>query len=218
MPLPTKKANTSGIYLFKNDINGLVYVGSSNKINHRKNQHISALRLKKHSNKKFQNAYDKYGEENFSFSILEECPKEILIEREQFWIDFYESFKPKKGYNLNSKAERGVFSEESKRKISENHKRYWKGKTFSIEHRNKMSKNNSKFWKGLKLNESHKRKLSNSHKKKILQIDKNGEVVNEFFGIKEASLKTGFSEIGIQQVLTKYKRKTIYGFDFQYKN
>lgn len=216
--LVKKVNNTSGIYLFKNNINGFVYVGSSNRINHRKNQHLSCLRLNKHCNKKFQNAYNKHGEENFSFFILETCPKELLLEREQFWIDFYQSYQTNKGYNLHIRADRPVLSEQTKQKISLNHKKYWKGKSFSEQHRKRMSENNVKFWKGLKLSESHKSKLSESHKKKIIQIDKNGQIINEFLGIQEAALKTGFSEIGIQQVLTKNKRKKIYGFDFQYKD
>jgi hypothetical protein len=35
-----------------------------------------------------QNAWNKYGEDNFYFSVLELVPdKDKLIEREQYWID-----------------------------------------------------------------------------------------------------------------------------------
>jgi|688.fasta_scaffold441283_3 group I intron endonuclease len=208
---------SSGVYMIKNIINGLVYIGSSNKMRHRRNQHFSCLRANKHSNNKLQNAFNKYGEENFFFSVLEICSENVLIEKEQFWIDFFDACKQNKGYNLEIRADRLIRDEETKRKISTNHKKHWLGKKFSAEHRKKMSENNCKFWENKKFNERHKQKISDSNKRKIMQIDQNGNIINEFFGIKEASEKTGFSEIGIQQVLTKYKRKTIYGFDFQYK-
>lgn len=218
MPIPNKNIpNSSGIYIIKNIINGLVYVGSSNKMRHRRNQHFSCLRAKKHCNNKLQNAFNKYGEENFFFCVLETCSENVLIEREQFWIDFFDACQQNKGYNLEIKVDRSVIAEETKRKISLNHKKYWLGRKLSIKHRKKMSESNCKFWENKKFSDCHKQNISNSLKRKILQIDQNGNIINEFFGIEEAAEKTGFSEIGIQQVLTKYKRKTIYGFDFQYK-
>jgi len=39
----------------------------------------------------------KYGIENFSFEIIEECSKEQLLEREKFWITYYNSYYY--GYN-----------------------------------------------------------------------------------------------------------------------
>lgn len=40
----------SGIYCFRNIINNKRYIGKSNNINHRKNQHLSKLRNNKHKN------------------------------------------------------------------------------------------------------------------------------------------------------------------------
>lgn len=39
----------------------------------------------------------KYGLENFTFSILEECPQNKLKEREIYWIKYYNTYR--KGYN-----------------------------------------------------------------------------------------------------------------------
>lgn len=207
-----------GIYSIINKINNIIYIGSSTNLFHRKNQHFSLLNLNKHFNKKLQNSWNKYGEHQFEFNIIEECVSEELIEKEQFWINFYKSYDFKSGFNLTKIAERNVLSEETKQKISRHHSKFWKNKKLNDQHRKNMSKNNSKFWKNKKLSDDHKLKLSNSHKKEIIQIDKSGKIINQFFGIKEASEKTGFSEIGIQQVLTGYKRKTIYGYIFKYKN
>lgn len=42
-----------------------------------------------------------YGIENFSFEILEECPKEQLDDREIYWIEYYHSTDKAKGYNVS---------------------------------------------------------------------------------------------------------------------
>lgn len=42
--------------------------------------------------------FKKYGFENFSFEILEECKTEELDEEEIYWIKYYDSYN--KGYNL----------------------------------------------------------------------------------------------------------------------
>lgn len=207
-----------GIYCIINKFNNLIYIGSSLNVLHRRSQHFSLLNLNKHFNQKLQNSWNKYGENQFIFQIIEECSFEDLIKKEQFWINFYRSYDSDHGFNLNKICERVILSEQTKIKISKNHSKFWKNKKLSSKHKENMSKNNSKYWKGKKLSAEHKSNLSNSHKKYIIQIDKSGNIINEFFGIKEASEKTGFSEIGIQQVLTGYKRKTIYGYIFKYKD
>lgn len=40
------------------------------------------------------------GEENFIIEVIEECPKEKLDEREQYWIAYYHSVDRDKGYNF----------------------------------------------------------------------------------------------------------------------
>ena len=42
----------------------------------------------------------KYGIENFTFEIIEECSQEQLNEREIYWISYYDSFNKEKGYNM----------------------------------------------------------------------------------------------------------------------
>lgn len=43
---------------------------------------------------------DKYGTDNFVFEEIEEATEELLDEREKFWISYYDSSNPQKGYNL----------------------------------------------------------------------------------------------------------------------
>jgi group I intron endonuclease len=97
----------SGVYIIKNCLNGFVYVGSSSNIKSRWYTHISDLKRNKHPNIFLQRAVNKYGFQNFLFEVIEEvkADKNELIEREQYWINLYDSANQNKGYNLNPKAE-----------------------------------------------------------------------------------------------------------------
>ena len=43
-------------------------------------------------------AIHKYGRDKFHITLLEECPIDLLNEREKYWISFYDSYN--NGYNL----------------------------------------------------------------------------------------------------------------------
>jgi len=53
-----------------------------------------------HTNVYLQNAWNKYGEQNFEFSIVEECSQGILLAKEKFYIEKYQTLNHKYGYNL----------------------------------------------------------------------------------------------------------------------
>lgn len=104
-----------GVYVFKNIINGKIYVGSTvMTFEKRMLHHVNRLRNGKHKNAHFQNAWNKYGEENFEYDILEICKKEDCLIREQFYLDtllFAQDFINKVstkfldlGYNINPLA------------------------------------------------------------------------------------------------------------------
>lgn len=89
-----------GIYKIENLINGKIYIGQSIDIEKRWSTHVSILNQNHHYNPHLQNAWNKYGIENFKFSIIEECTQYELNDREIYWIEQYDSFK--NGYNLTS--------------------------------------------------------------------------------------------------------------------
>lgn len=61
--------------------------------------HLSELRKNKHHSRHLQHAYNKYGENNMKFKILELCEDiTVLQEREQYWIDNLNSYE--NGYNI----------------------------------------------------------------------------------------------------------------------
>lgn len=105
--------NKSGIYCLVNTDNQKKYVGSSKNIYQRLQKHRAYLRKNIHENKKLQNSWNKHGEDKFQYFILEFCPNEQLLEREQFYID---ALKP--WYNITLKVERIEMSEESRTKMS----------------------------------------------------------------------------------------------------
>lgn len=124
--------NISGIYCIKNLVNQKKYIGLSNNIARRKREHLYTLRNGKHENKHLQYAWDKYGEENFSFYIIEECSVDMLDEREKYYIAKYQSNNDMYGYNIESGGHEGqVVSEETRKKLSD----ALKGRSFSEEHR-----------------------------------------------------------------------------------
>lgn len=77
----------SGIYQIENKVNSKVYTGSSNNIKRRWQKHKALLRHNKHQNSHLQAAWNKYGEDNFIFSIIELCSIDSLLDREQYFIN-----------------------------------------------------------------------------------------------------------------------------------
>jgi len=107
----------SGIYQIRNQLNSKRYVGSAVNLRRRQRAHFGGLRRGTHSNRHLQNAYNKYGEAAFVFSILEivENPAN-LIECEQHHMD---TLKPE--YNLSPTVGSPLGchrSPETRRKIS----------------------------------------------------------------------------------------------------
>lgn len=149
----------SGIYIIENNVNGKCYIGSSARLSRRRLEHFFYLKHNKHINKHLQNAYNKYGEIAFEFSILETVEddgnlKEKLLAREQYYIDL---MKPQ--YNILQVAGSNLgynHSKETKQKIRETTKGVKKSKTHAD--------NIRKAQKGKKFTNEHRKKLSESAK------------------------------------------------------
>ena len=107
------------IYKVENKINGEIYIGQTKKdLSERIAGHI----LNKKSY--FSRALGKYGLESFLISVIDEAEiREILNEKEKYWIKFYNCRVPY-GYNLTSGGEGNdsPTSDETKKKQSESHK------------------------------------------------------------------------------------------------
>lgn len=88
------------IYFIINKITGERYVGQTTNFVRRKNEHLSQLKDKTHINKKLQNAWNKYGENNFIVEKIQydNISKEELNNEEIKYIKQYDSYN--NGYNL----------------------------------------------------------------------------------------------------------------------
>lgn len=95
-----------GVYSILCKINNKIYIGSTSMtFSKRFFHHISCLRNNKHKNKYLQNVYNKYGEENIKFNIIEVVKdKSKILEREQFYIDEYKTNYPDLILNINPLA------------------------------------------------------------------------------------------------------------------
>ena len=112
-------------------------------------------------NKHFTNAINHYGWENFQHIIVARG----LTKEEAGWLEIelikvWDSSNGDKGYNISLGGESGNHSEETRKKISENNAKFWKGKTLSEETRKKLSEAK----KGHEVSEETRKKMSEALK------------------------------------------------------
>lgn len=111
------KIKYSCIYIIKNKINNKVYVGRTNNYIKRFSKHKILLENNKHHNQHLQNAWNKYGSQNFKFIIHTYADVAKLAYLEEKVL---KSYKKNMTYNLIS-IDKTIHkhSEETKRKLSE---------------------------------------------------------------------------------------------------
>ena len=79
---------TSGIYKIENILTKDCYIGSTINLKSRKFRHFKDLKNGNHHSIILQRAYNKYGEDNLKFIVLEkDLLKENLLQREQYYIN-----------------------------------------------------------------------------------------------------------------------------------
>ena len=166
----------AGIYRLFCTVSGKSYVGQSVNVARRVEGHFKGLHEDRHPNTHLQRSFNLHGHDAFSCEILEYCDKEMLAEREQYWIDHY-GFENL--YNMCPAAGSSAglkHSDEARRNMSEAHKgkthsektcqrigEAHKGKKYSDETRQRIS-NNHVGMKGKKHSEETRRRMSESTK------------------------------------------------------
>jgi hypothetical protein len=108
----------TGVYCILNEVTGKCYVGSASvSFDLRWARHKRNLKGNYHFNKHLQRAWNKYGEKNFSFLVLEIVEPSRCLEREQWFIN---NLKPE--YNICANVESPTLgrkhSIETKRKMA----------------------------------------------------------------------------------------------------
>jgi len=111
----------SGICAILNLVSGKYYVGSAANLYQRWHGHKSLLKHNKHDNSYLQRSWNKHGQQNFMFVVIERVEKDCLVQREQYWIDETKCHNKSIGYNLRLLATSNLgirFSDEGKQNIS----------------------------------------------------------------------------------------------------
>ena len=162
------------IYTISNVVNGFRHslVGQTTRLAEiRWKEHRRLLRRGKHCNPHLQYAWNKYGEDAFSFYAYP-TPDDALDFMEEAYRRFWGY------YNIREGGFGGKLSEITRRKISDAAKGRTspnKGKRLSVEHRHALSEANKGkigYWKGKKMPKSACLKMSKAKKGKIpINID-----------------------------------------------
>ena len=152
------------IYKTTNIVNNKIYIGKAE--NQKESYLGSGYILKK--------AIKKYGKSNFEKEILEHCTsRDMLNNREIYWIKAFNSTNPDIGYNITSGGTGGnTFLYKNKDEmniIKEKISKAGKNKSFTEEHRKKLSESAAK----------RKGNKPNPHK---------GKKIEDFMDIKEAKI------------------------------
>lgn len=177
-----------GIYCIENIKNGKKYIGKSKNISRRFSQHKSKLNKNQHTNSLLQDDWNKYGEINFKFYLLEECEENEQNPKEQYWIQKLNTYDC--GYNKDLGGVVGRWSGDNKKKMSESQNKYFqddKNKEKHIKQCNKLAI-------------------------PIYQISLDGNIIKLWEnGAREVQRVLGYSQGNIKRVVDGIK-KSAYGY------
>ena len=196
------------IYKIQNLITDEIYIGSALNLQKRKWSHLHDLRYNKHHSPILQNSWNKYGEENFKFIVIEEINiKEDLIVREQFYID---NLHPKFNCSKTAGSPLGVkHTLQSRLNMSKSHL----GKKLTPE---SIKKRTEKLL-GSKRSEETKENMRNSAKKiPVVQYDLDQNKIKEWISATEASKVLKITRAHITNCCTG-NRKTCGGYIWKYE-
>lgn len=123
------------IYKITNKENGLIYIGCTiNSLKKRFSEHLYKC-FKTDYKSKLYNSMKKYGQENFTIELIEECDLSVIYETEKKYIESYDSYSNGLNSTFGGEGCLGyIHSPEIRQKISENTKNgnSHKGKTYEV--------------------------------------------------------------------------------------
>lgn len=198
------KRGLIGVYKITNIINGKFYIGSSVDVSNRYSTHLGRDARDYQNKHPFYSEIIKYGKENFVLELLEECDRELLIEREQY---YYDKLKPV--YNKVRPAENNFVHKEVQEKANRN------SNTPELVKRRKELYNSPEY---LDL-------FRHMHVNKMKSVDmiENDLLIRRFISLRDAAryISENFDYKGKNKT-SKIKavcdgeRKTAYGYEWRY--
>lgn len=197
------KRGISGVYKITNMINGKFYIGASVDIDMRYTTHMGrdARKYKYHP---FYIDIVEFGKENFKIEILEECDRNKLLVREQF---YYDELNP--DYNIVRPAENNFIYKEVQERATKN------SNTPELVEKRRELYNSPEYQQLF-------RTMHTSKMKPVDMINDN-EIIKSFISIQEASRYiTENSKYKGKNKTSKIKavcdgeRNSAYGYEWRY--
>lgn len=199
----------SAIYKWENTINGKVYIGQSRDIYIRFKSYKQGI-----FNEHMAHAISKYGLEAFDIEIIErDVPLDKLNEREQYWMDYYQSYKSEFGYNICPEAGsiRGLKDciEVQRKKARTLTGRCGTDAPFFGHHhtpetRKQMSESHTGVHTGRPITEEQRRKMQEGARKTVwkpvakISLE-TGETIATYPSLREAARQHDVNKCGIQR-------------------
>ena len=191
------------IYKITNLQNNKIYIGQTiRSVDARWREHLKSAQLG--TDLHLYEAIRLYGKDNFIIEVIDNATsQEELDNKEKYWIHYFNTLNPEKGYNnieggnsnpmfnktIAQKHNNKMRSEEVRNKISSTMKKLREEQGFSFETRAKISEK----LKGNQHGKGKKRPLSaiqitaEAHFKTVYCIDLDGKIIAEFKSVKDAA-------------------------------
>lgn len=157
-----------GIYCIVCEPTGKMYIGQTRQSFYKRwTFHKWELNNNKHRNTHLQNAWNKYGSENFQFYVLKKINQEqkniqtksVLSEKEKFYVSLYNTHYS--GFNMTDGGETqdpANISQDKRKRVGEINRKRLFGSTLPDNVKKKMSESH----KGLVKSKEHRENLSKS--------------------------------------------------------
>jgi group I intron endonuclease len=209
--------NNCGVYKIENALNGKCYIGQSINLESRKSSHFTCLNNNSGHNSHLQSAYNKYGKDNFRYSVLIYCETFELTRYETFLDNRYKILGLSYNMRVCVDSNMGVkFSEEHKRNLRNSHIGYHPPETTLIKMRESALKGEnhplygkhlpadtrikiSMSLKGKHFSESTIIKLSESHKGIHISEETKNKISKSHIGLyhsEETRIKMSLAKQG----------------------
>ena len=175
-----------GIYKITCLSTGHIYIGQSQDIRKRIMQQKTNLKRNVVANPKLRELYNLYGLNNFSFETLELCVKELLDERERFWIAQYGGIESDLVCNMESGGHKGkTYCKD----IIEHKSNLYKGKGLPRGEKTRFQKGKKPWNAGKTLSKEYREKLSKAHLGKPVSIEARIKISQKLKGKPKNGIK-----------------------------